>query len=54
MSTHRDGEESDEAELGRVDAHCELLQGFGIRTAFSVDAGGEDIEEVVTEDDVEE
>lgn len=42
-----DGEETDEADFGEVDACHELLEGFGVGGAFGVDVVGEDVEGVV-------
>ncbi len=44
-----DGEESDEADFGEVDACHELLEDFGVGGAFGVDIVGEDVEGVVAD-----
>lgn len=53
MSLHTDTEKANEAEFGGVDPDGELLESFGVRASLSVDAGLEDVEQVVPEDSVE-
>ena len=47
-----DGEEADEAELGEVDAHRQLLESTGVCAAFGVDLRAQGEEDVVSECEV--
>ena len=49
-----DGDETDEADFGEVDARHHLLEYFGVGSAFGIDVVGEDVKRVVASCDVDD